>query len=424
MKPPRQPQQHRREQTFLVDIESIGYGGVGLGKRGRKTVSVPFTIPGERVLARTVREDDTLITAEGIRLEDASADRVYPACAAFGKAGCIRCSWQHIAYRAQTLLKQDMLAETLERAGLREPEVLPTVSAVSEWGYLQNVLFTLDAHGRLCLTSREPRQVVQISDCALWHPSIVDLYEALDLDLDPALISRVRLATGDQGSQMITLSLKTDSAPELETDLNASVNVILSDNEPMNLIGDSHLRCTIGGRTFRVTAGSFFRPNLSMIAALVDAVLELLDPAPSDTLLDLYAGVGVFSAFAAARVARVTLIESFPPAVTDADLNLSAFDHIDVIEGGCADVLAALIEDGERYTCAIADAPSPGMGDQVVNALAGLNVERLVVVSDDPQALAKDARRLEKVGFRLRAARAIDLSPQTHFLDSVALFVR
>jgi 23S rRNA (uracil1939-C5)-methyltransferase len=64
------------------------------------------------------------------------------------------------------------------------------------------------------------------------------------------------------------------------------------------------------------------------------------------------------------------------------------------------------------------------MGDQVVNALAGLNVERLVVVSDDPQALAKDARRLEKVGFRLRAARAIDLSPQTHFLDSVALFVR
>lgn len=413
-----------RDQTFIVDIDSIGYGGVGLGRQGRRTVTVPFTIPGERVLVRAVREDDTTITAEGIRLEDASADRVYPACGAFGKSGCIRCSWQHIAYDAQLLLKQDVLAETLERAGLREPNVLPTVRAVSEWGYLQNVLFTLDDTGVPCLTSREPRQLVHIEECSLWHPSIIELYGQIDLDLDPAKISRIRLAVGSDGGQMITLNLRTDSAPELETDLNASVNVILSDNEPMNLIGDSHLRYTVNQRTFRVTAGSFFRPNAAMVSGLVDRVLALLNIRSGESVLDLYAGVGVFSAFAAPLASRVTLIESFPPAVTDADENLSDFDTIDVIEGGCADVLAALLEDGERFDCAIVDAPSPGLGDPVVTALTGLNVRRVVVISDDPQALAKDARRLTKAGFQLRAAQAIDLSPQTHFIDSIALFER
>src|SRR5690606_19272244 len=161
-----------------------------------------------------------------------------------------------------------------------------------------------------------------------------------------------------------------DAAPELEADLPASVNLLLPDNEPVNLIGDSHSFYQIGTRAFRVTAGGYFRANVTQIARLAGAVEALLDLPSQAAVLDLYAGVGGFSASLAPRARQVTLVESYPPAVTDADDNLSDFDHIDVIEGGVEAVLPAL---EDRYDAAVIDAPSQGMSATALDALTALD---------------------------------------------------
>jgi len=220
---------------------------------------------------------------------------------------------------------------------------------------------------------------------------------------------------------MIVLSLAQDEAPELETDLPASVNVLLPDNEPMNLIGDSHSNYTINGRTFRATAGSSFRANLSQLPNLVRMVEALLELHGGERVLDLYAGVGVFSAVAAPKASLVTLVESYPPAVTDADENLADFDNVDVIEGSVEAVLPTL---DEAYDAAIVDPPSRGLGKEGVDLLVGTQAERIVYVSDDPASLARDAKRLLAQGYRLAAAQPLDLAPQTYYLDIAALFVR
>jgi 23S rRNA (uracil1939-C5)-methyltransferase len=409
----------RRETTPTVAdvvIEAMAGGGSGIGHIGRRTVFVPYTIPGERVQVRLTGERDGELTGEGITLLEASADRVYPACDGFLREGCVRCGWQHIAYAAQPLLKQDLLAEHLERVGrAHDAPVLPTIAAIQPWRYLQHATWSVDADGRLKLPGRGGG-LVRSRDCALIDERLLALLDQLDADAEAwEGVSKVRLQQGSDGALMVQLTATADAAPELETDFDVSVNLILPDNEPVNLIGSSFSTFDVGGIALRATAGAAFRANVSMIPALVEAALRGLDLKRSDRTLDLYAGVGVFSAHMAPLVSHVTLVESYPPAVTDADENLAAFEHVDVIEGGVETVLPEL--DGPCHA-AVVDAPR-GLTSAVITQLERLGVQRLALISDDAATGARDVRTLLARGWALHSAQAVDLMPQTPFVDSV-----
>src|SRR5690606_6910323 len=221
-----------------------------------------------------------------------------------------------------------------------EAALRPTIASPDEWYYNYHMTLSVTADGRLGFPSADGQGIYPIEECHILHPDLLALYGQLDLDLTD--VRRVRLQMGSDGDRMIILTVTQDEAPELELDLPVSVNLILPDNEPMNLIGDSHARYAINGRTFRVTAGAYIRSNYAQLASWSSLVGSLVDLRGGETVLDLYAGVGVFSAVAAPRAGLVTLIESYPPAVTDADENLADFDNVDVIEGGVDAVLPTL----------------------------------------------------------------------------------
>ncbi len=413
----------QNQNTFELTIESIANGGAGVGFHRRKPVFVPYTIPGERLIARPVEVGERHTIAEGVTLLDASADRVYPICPHFGPGRCGRCQWQHIDYAAQLLLKQDILADQLGRLGSlsdREIEAAlqPTIGAAEQWNYNTRMTFNVTDSLTLAFPAANGG-LYPVDICYILKPELLALYQQLDLELDG--IRRVTLQLDSNGDRMIVLALAQDEAPELETDLPASVNAILPDNEPMNLIGDSHSRYSVGGRSFRVTAGSSFRANLSQLDTLTATVTALLDLKGGETVLDLYAGVGVFSAFAAPTAGLVTLVESYPPAVTDADENLADFDNVDVIEGGVEDVLPTL---EDAYDVAMVDPPARGLGKNAIDEIVATQVRRIVYVSDDPAALARDAKLLTQRGFRLDLAQPIDLNPQTYYVDTIARFVQ
>jgi len=405
---------------FEVDIEGMANGGSGMGRFKSRSVFVPYTIPGERILARPVETGEKHIMAEGVKLLDASADRVYPVCPHFGQHKCGRCHWQHMTTQAQLLIKQDILADHLSRlADLSDREILsalrPVIASPDEWYYNYHMTLTVTPEGKIGFPSgADSKSIYPIQECHILHPDLLQLYQQLDIDLTG--IKRVRLQMGSDGERMIILTPTTDDAPELETDLNASINLILPDNVPMNLIGDSHSRYTVNGQTFRVTAGSYIRPNYSQLPNLVNTVITLLDLRGSENVLDLYAGVGMFSRFAAERAALVTLVESYPPAVTDADENLAALDNVDVIEGGVESVMPTL---EDRYDAAIVDPPSSLSRDTFESISM---IPRLIYLSDDPATLAKDAKRFKRAGYKLVAVQPIELSPQTYYIDTVCVF--
>jgi 23S rRNA (uracil1939-C5)-methyltransferase len=250
---------------------------------------------------------------------------------------------------------------------------------------------------------------------------LLEVFHRLDIDFGEA--RRLKLQIGTDGAYMVILEMAEDSAPELETDLPTSVNILTPDNEPANLIGESHSRFVVGGHTFRVTAGSSFRANVAQLENLVLAVTDALHLTSGEAVLDLYAGVGLFSAFIAGNAGLVTLVESYPPAVTDADDNLADFENVDVIEGSVEDVLPALSESGEEsYHAAVIDPPSDGLSLEALDALVEMRVPRLIYVSSDPATLARDGKRLAQHNYHLTHVQPIDLAPQTYAIDCVAVF--
>ena len=407
-------------ETFEVALTGMAHGGSALGRHAGKTVFVPYTIPGERVLARAVEARGRAVFAEGVTLLDASADRVYPLCRHFGPGRCGRCQWQHIDYGAQLLLKQDVLADQLARVGgFDDADVRPVIPAPRQWGYNWHATMIAGADGVPGFPLTTGAGVLVPDECHTLHPDLLALYQSLDLQFDG--LRRLTLRRGSDGGLMLIVTMADDDAPELHTDMPASVNMLLNDGEPVNLIGETHTRWAVRGRVFRATAGSAFRACVPQIAALVEQVLGALDLRGGETVLDLYAGVGLFSAFMAPLAGLVTAVESFPPAATDAETNLADLDNIDIIEGAVEDVLPAL---DPLYGAAVVDPPGEGLSVEAVDALAALDVPRLVYVGGDPATLARDAQRLARHGYTLRYVQPLDLAPQTYYIEAVALLER
>ena len=403
----------------------MGHGGKALGFHRGKPVFVPYAIPGERITAEITGGGGRALFARGLQLQAASSDRVAPRCPHFGPGRCWGCHWQHIDYDAQLLLKQDVLADQLSRLGKLsdariEAALQPVIPADETWRYKHSLRLLRTAGG--WGLPREQSGIQAIGDCHLAHADLLALLA--DLQLDYRSARALTLRRGSDGKRMLILEVDAEADPELRADLSISVNLLLPSREPVNLIGDAHSHFRIGARDFRVTAGAYIRANLDGIERLVEQAMAALALTGGEHALDLYSGVGLFSAFMAANAALVTAVESYPPAANDAEVNLSDFDHIDLIEGGVAPALKELLASHARVDAALVDPPSAGLGADVIALLGKLPLKRLVYVSGDPASLAREARSLLAAGYALRLVQPIDLSPQTYYIDSVATFAR
>ena len=409
------------DDTFELTLDEMVHGGQALGRHAGRAIFVPYAIPGERILARLTDDRGRYAFAAGATLLEPSPHRVEPRCPHFGPGGCGGCHFQHIDYAAQPGYKRDVVIDQLTRiGGFSDPVVHPTLPSPDAWAYRHHATFHVDAEGSLCFVGTDNQTLIPIEECHIIRPELLDLFYELNLDGIPEL-DRVRLQSGSDGDLMAILSTRDDEAPELEVTLPVSINFLLSDNEPVNLIGASHVTYAVRGRRFRVTAGGFFQVNLPQAAALVDLVLARLDLRGGESVLDLYAGVGLFTAFIAERASLVTSVESYPPAVTDADENLADLDNIDLIEGSVEDVLPDL--DGP-FDAAVLDPPRTGLDVRALDALVAHAPGRIVYVSCEPSTLARDAKRLAGKGYRLVDTQPVDMFPQTYHIECVAHFVR
>lgn len=407
--------------VFELQLDEMVHGGQALGRHAGRAIFVPYGIPGERITARLTDDRGRYGFAEIVAVQEPSPHRVAPRCPHFGPGRCGGCHFQHIDTAAQAAYKRDVVIDQLKRiGGIPDPVVLPTIPSPDPWAYRVHATFQVDDAGNLCFVGTDNESLVPIDECHIVRPELMGLLDELDFEDMPEL-ERVRVQVGTDGDLMVVLSTRGDEVPEIQVDIPVSINFLLSDNEPINLIGASNTAYMVRGRRFRVTAGGFFQVNPPQAAALIDLVLQKLDLHGTETVLDLYAGVGLFTAFIAEQASLVTSVESYPPAVTDADENLADLDNVDLIEGSVEDVLPEL---QESYDAVVLDPPRSGVDPHALDTLAALGARTLVYVSCEPSTLARDARRLAAKGYRLVDVQPVDMFPQTYHVECVAHFVR
>jgi len=187
--------------TFKIEMLAMAHGGSALGRHEKKTIFIPYTIPGEIVEAHIKEDKGRIAFAEGVKLVDASADRVFPRCPHFGPGRCGRCHWQHIDYPAQLLLKQDVLADQLARiGGFDDADVQPVIPSPQQWGYNYQMTFVTNSDGQIgFIGADDPLYIVE--ECHILHPDLLDLYERLDMDFSG--LQKLRLQIATSGSTML-----------------------------------------------------------------------------------------------------------------------------------------------------------------------------------------------------------------------------
>jgi tRNA/tmRNA/rRNA uracil-C5-methylase (TrmA/RlmC/RlmD family) len=186
----------------------------------------------------------------------------------------------------------------------------------------------------------------------------------------------------------------------------------------IELWGSPVVSDTIAGATLSRHARSFFQGNRFLTGALVDHVLSLIDAGP---VLDLYAGVGLFSMTAAAAGrGPVTAVEGDRSSVSDLKRNASGTDVI--VRADAVEEFLARSKD--RFAAAIVDPPRTGMSKEAIAGVVKLAAARVIYVSCDIATLARDARVLIDAGYRIANMRAFDLFPNTAHVETVIAFVK
>jgi 23S rRNA (uracil1939-C5)-methyltransferase len=413
---------------LTVKLEKLTYGGDALGRLSDgRAVFVPFALPGETVSIRSLDEKRGHVRAELVEILEPSPERIAPKCphyfvplsaAGSGWAGCGGCHYQHLSYAIQLSAKAEILGDQLKRIGkIVDPPVKQIIPSSAEWNYRNHVQFHLTQAGKLGYVDVHSRNIIPITECHLPEEPLNALWPRLAFD--PGLgLERVSLRLGMEEQAMLMLESRSPEAPELELETDLSV-VHLVDDDMVVMAGDDHLIMLVNDLPFHVSAASFFQVNTGMAGKMVKFLLENLPVSPMTTLLDVYCGVGLFSAFFAPQVSHLIGIESSPSACEDFAINLDQFDHVELYEAPAEDVLPAL---KVKPDVVIVDPPRAGLEKIVLDALLTLAPERIAYISCDPSTLARDANRLVAGGYRLAQVTPFDLFPQTYHIESISIF--
>jgi 23S rRNA (uracil1939-C5)-methyltransferase len=427
---------------LTLTLTTLSNGPDAIGRHEGQAVFVPFAIPGETVRVEIVEEKPALARARLLEVLSPSPDRVAPVCRHFGVCG--GCHFQHMSYEAQLRWKRQIVIDQLARiGGLESPNVLETLPSPDPFHYRNHVQFSQDPEGRLGFVRADlrvgpqgeragsgrhtglPLRIVPISECPIARPEITELFS--QIDVEKLEVDRISIRLGTEGESMLIFESESGEPPDVELELPVSVAAVNQAGEAFTMIGDGHLVYEVNGRAFRVSPGSFFQVNTAQTETLVKVVMERLGLSGGETVLDLYCGVGLFSAFIAPVAARVIGVEAFAPAVRDAEVNLDEFDNVELYESPVELALVHLIDHFVTLSprpLVLLDPPRAGCAKSLISNLIQLAAPRIVYVSCDPATLARDARRLIAGGYGLASAQPLDMFPQTHHVEIVAVFER
>jgi tRNA/tmRNA/rRNA uracil-C5-methylase (TrmA/RlmC/RlmD family) len=277
-----------------------------------------------------------------------------------------------------------------------EVECLPAHGDVSGLHWRTRMDFTVTPSKRLALHPHRSDSLTEITSCLIAH-------EAMDLISINTILERSKIRPWER------------------------FRVAVDSDSKVRLSGrDGTVEMKVEKKSFPISIESFWQPHLSAASTLVDQVMELLNVREGDHLLDLYGGVGLFTAFlrdAVGETGKVTLIESDPDAIADAERIFSGDRRVKVSAGR----VEQKIKEIENCDLILLDPPRSGVTvgpNGVIAEFQRLRPREILYISCDPATLARDAKALVEAGYEMALIRAFDLFPMTEHIESVAKFIR
>lgn len=402
---------------FAVTVGPVAHGGHCVARHEGRVVFVRHTLPGERVVVRVTEDRHPgFCRADAIEVREASPHRVEQPCPYSGPSRCGGCDWQHVDPAEQRRLKAAVVREQLTRlAGLDDVAMTVEELPGGPLRWRSRARFAVDRAGSPGLRRHRSHDVVVLDDCPITVEPAAQ-----------AVLGRRWPGAGAVDVAIDSTGAVTTSRLDRRGQMTSSRVVRPGGKLPEEPVTRAERRA--GGRDWEVEGTGFWQVHPAAADALVGAVAGFAEVRPGETVLDLYAGAGLFGGALAPEVTesgRVVCVEADPGACAAAAANLADLPHAEVWQGevdpeGLRELLAEL---GSPPDVVVLDPPRAGAGPAVSRLLAGTGARAVLYVACDPAALARDVAAFGEAGYRLAGIRGFDAFPMTAHVECVALLV-
>jgi 23S rRNA (uracil1939-C5)-methyltransferase len=402
-----------------LTLDNPAYGGDTIGRLpDGRAVFVPFSIPGETVRIRIVTDKKKYARAELLDVLEPSPYRVDPRCQHFQTCG--GCHYQHIAYEQQLVIKRQILQDQLERiGGIKNPQIEETIPSPAKYNYRNQIQFHISEGKKPGFIRANKRGIVEISECHLPQESLNDLWPLLEVEPKTG-VSSIALRLGAEDDTLLTLESTNLFDAEFDVESLPVSVVHISPGNVQILAGSAYTIMQVKGRNFRVSAGSFFQVNTPMAEKMVTLIEENI-PEGTGVVLELYSGVGLFSAFIAEKVEKLITIESSESAGEDYVDNLDEYDNIALYQGSVEEILPLL---DVQSDIVLADPPRTGLSKKVLGRILSMAPELILYISCDPATLARDSKILAEGGYSPEKFVPLDFFCQTYHIETLSIWVK
>ena len=445
-----------KNEIYEAVITDYTSEGQGVAHIEGCAVFIPNAIAGEKCTVRIEKAQKTWAAGKIVEILERSPHRVNRECPVAKLCG--GCDFWHMDYEEETRLKAERVRACLNRIGGENLPEVPILAAPTCQGYRNKAQYPVASKkGRAYagFFRAGTHQVVENECCRIlpeetdWVKDAVMDYvnqfhvTVYDETAHKGLLRHIYVRRGVVSGQiLVCLAVNGRSIPKAHelihrlrkipgfTTLVLSVNekpgnTILGD-EFITLYGPGYIEDTLCGLNFRLSPRSFYQVNHHQAQRLYEAAIQQAQITKSDTVLDLYCGVGTITLAMASAAGKVIGVEVIPQAVEDAKDNARR-NGIENAEFFCGDAGQAALElekTGVKADVAVVDPPRKGLNADTIEALARMAPRRIVYVSCDPATLARDVALLKERGYRLQNALAADLFPRCSHVESVCTLVK
>ena len=440
----------REGQLCRLVIDGYASDGAGVARLDGMVVFVQGGIRGEACDVRLTHVGRSALWGRVEEVVNPSPARIFPRCLHYTKCG--GCQFRHMNYAEELEAKRIRVEDALRRLGGAEIHVSAILGAEQVDRYRNKAQFPVAKGPRIGFYRPRSHDVIDVDDCLLQGEAAARLRGAVKEWMAeysiPAynertftgLVRHVYVRTNRAGRSLCCLLVNGRGVPreaELVRALRRAepnlAGIVLGVNEKHNnvILGDSYralwgedfLSDTLCGLTFRLSVPSFYQVNPAQTEVLYGKALEFAGLTGTETVLDLYCGIGTISLVMARKAGMVWGAEVVPQAVDDAIANAQR-NHIENARFLCADAGEAaryLEGEGVRPDVVCVDPPRKGLAEDVVDTIADMGPERVVYVSCDPGTLGRDVKRFAGRGYTLKKAVAMDMFPRTAHVETVVL---
>ena len=433
---------------------------MGIGKTDESmAVFVPNTAVGDTVKVIIVKVLKNYCFGKAVEFIELSSDRTEPNCEVFSRCG--GCCYRHITYDAELKIKQQRVADAIQRIGKIDVPVLDIIGSEKRDHYRNKAQFPIgkDKDGKaICgFYALHSHRIIEQTDCGLQPAEFKQILDVTlkfindfripvyDEQKHSGVVRHVYLRSSAAGEIMLCLVINADRLPkEMERELVSRITlqcknvstVILNINKKQTgvilggknrvLFGNGFITDTLCGVRVKISPLSFYQVNRDTAEKLYEIAADYAQP-DDKTVLDLYCGAGTIGLSIAKRAKQIIGVEIVESAVKDAVYNAeqNSIDNARFICANATDAAAQLNSEGIRPDVVILDPPRKGAERQLIETIAnGFAPNRVVYVSCDPATLARDLAVFAQLGYETQKIQPVDMFPTTSHVETVCLMSR